>query len=60
MKQERSSSALVFYWGINKKFSQLDLHNIFFSADYKAEFDQIWKEKISTMTLRSTSISAQN
>ncbi|MFD2864698.1 1-hydroxycarotenoid 3,4-desaturase CrtD [Mucilaginibacter antarcticus] len=45
LKQERSSSALVFYWGINKKFSQLDLHNIFFSADYKAEFDQIWKEK---------------
>jgi phytoene desaturase len=45
LQQERSSSALVFYWGINKKFENLDLHNIFFSADYKAEFDQIWKEK---------------
>ncbi|MGF7081143.1 1-hydroxycarotenoid 3,4-desaturase CrtD [Mucilaginibacter sp. UYCu711] len=45
LAQERSSSALVFYWGINKKFAKLDLHNIFFSADYKAEFDQIWKEK---------------
>jgi phytoene desaturase len=45
LAQERSSSALVFYWGINKKFARLDLHNIFFSADYKAEFDQIWKEK---------------
>jgi phytoene desaturase len=45
LQQERSSSALVFYWGINKKFSKLDLHNIFFSADYKAEFDYIWKEK---------------
>lgn len=45
LAQERSSSALVFYWGINKRFSKLDLHNIFFSADYKAEFDQIWKEK---------------
>jgi len=45
LQQERSSSALVFYWGINKQFPQLDLHNIFFSADYKAEFDYIWKEK---------------
>ena len=45
LKQERSSSALVFYWGINKQFPQLDLHNIFFSADYGAEFAAIWKDK---------------
>ncbi len=45
LEQQRSSSALIFYWGINKAFSQLDLHNIFFSADYKKEFDTIWKEK---------------
>lgn len=41
-KQERSSSALIFYWGIAKEFPQLDLHNIFFSADYKADFDAIF------------------
>ncbi len=45
LQQERSSSALVFYWGINKKFAKLDLHNIFFSADYKAEFNHIWQQK---------------
>jgi phytoene desaturase len=45
LSQERSSSALIFYWGINKQFPQLDLHNIFFSADYKAEFDHIWHQK---------------
>lgn len=45
LAQERSSSALVFYWGINKRFVKLDLHNIFFSADYKAEFDHIWQQK---------------
>jgi phytoene desaturase len=45
LQQERSSSALVFYWGIKKQFPQLDLHNIFFSADYEAEFEHIWKEK---------------
>jgi len=45
LSQERSSSALIFYWGIKKQFPQLDLHNIFFSADYKAEFDHIWQQK---------------
>lgn len=45
LQQERSSSALIFYWGIKKRFAQLNLHNIFFSADYKAEFDHIWKEQ---------------
>ncbi|NCD68615.1 1-hydroxycarotenoid 3,4-desaturase CrtD [Mucilaginibacter agri] len=45
LQQERSSSALIFYWGISKQFSQLDLHNIFFSADYEAEFKHIWQEK---------------
>lgn len=45
-KQERSSSAFVFYWGMNKTFPSLDLHNIFFSADYKGEFDAIFKTGI--------------
>ncbi|WP_374949039.1 1-hydroxycarotenoid 3,4-desaturase CrtD [Mucilaginibacter sp.] len=45
LKQERSSSALIFYWGIKKSFPQLDLHNIFFSADYRAEFDHIWQQR---------------
>ncbi|MFT7344611.1 MAG: phytoene desaturase [Lentimonas sp.] len=45
MQQEPSSSAMIFYWGVKKKFPQLDLHNIFFSADYKKEFDCIFKEK---------------
>jgi phytoene desaturase len=45
LQQERSSSALVFYWGISRQFAELDLHNIFFSADYKAEFDHIWKQQ---------------
>ncbi len=44
LKQERSSSALIFYWGIQKQFSELDLHNIFFSADYEAEFRAIWDQ----------------
>jgi len=44
-KKERSSSALVFYWGINQSFPNLNLHNIFFAGDYKAEFEAIFKGK---------------
>ena len=45
LSQERSSSAVIFYWGVGKSFSQLDLHNIFFSDDYAAEFAAIFKTK---------------
>jgi phytoene desaturase len=45
LKQERSSSAVIFYWGISKTFPQLHLHNIFFSNDYKKEFDNIFEQK---------------
>ncbi|SKB62355.1 1-hydroxycarotenoid 3,4-desaturase CrtD [Daejeonella lutea] len=43
--QERSSSALIFYWGISGSFPELDLHNIFFTEDYEDEFRQIWERK---------------
>jgi phytoene desaturase len=45
LKQERSSSALIFYWGIEKEFKELGLHNIFFSDDYRKEFEHIFKSK---------------
>jgi phytoene dehydrogenase-like protein len=45
LKQERSSSALIFYWGITKEFPELQLHNILFSRDYKHEFDQLFEKK---------------
>ncbi|MGD1945855.1 MAG: 1-hydroxycarotenoid 3,4-desaturase CrtD [Croceivirga sp.] len=45
LAQERSSSALIFYWGIKKQFPELDLHNIFFSENYQQEFDHIFNKK---------------
>jgi phytoene desaturase len=45
LKQERSSSALIFYWGIKKEFPQLDLHNIFFTKNYREEFDHLFRSK---------------
>lgn len=46
LNQEKSTSALVFYWGVNKQFPQLDLHNIFFSSEYKKEFQFLQVGKV--------------
>lgn len=46
-KQERSTSALIFYWGVKASFPNLDLHNIFFSTDYEHEFKCLERAKIS-------------
>ena len=45
IKQEKSSSAYVFYWGINKEFAALGLHNILFSDDYQKEFDCLFSNQ---------------
>src|SRR5690606_22338816 len=45
LNQERSSSALIFYWGIKKSFDQLNLHNIFFTENYHEEFNHLFELK---------------
>lgn len=45
LRQARSSSALIFYWGIKKEFAELGLHNIFFSSSYQEEFRMIFEEE---------------
>lgn len=45
LSYERSTSALIFYWGITKSFPELELHNILFSNDYKTEFDHLFNKK---------------
>ena len=45
LKQERSCSGMIFYWGMNRSFPKLDLHNIFFSKNYQQEFNHIFKYK---------------
>jgi phytoene desaturase len=43
LKQEKSTSGLIFYWGIKQQFPNLDLHNIFFSNDYEKEFKEMFE-----------------
>jgi len=42
---DRSTSALIFYWGMNTTSPNLDIHNILFSANYPAEFDHLFRQK---------------
>jgi phytoene dehydrogenase-like protein len=43
--EERSSSALIFYWGMRGISPELDVHNIFFSGNYQEEFRQLFQTK---------------
>ncbi len=45
LKRERSSSAMIFYWGIKKEFKELHLHNIFFTRDYEEEFRHLFETR---------------
>ena len=45
LKQQKSSSALIFYWGLKSQTANLGLHNILFSEDYRTEFEHIFKQK---------------
>ncbi|CCG98096.1 phytoene desaturase [Fibrella aestuarina BUZ 2] len=42
LRQPKSSSGLIFYWGINRTFDELGLHNILFSNNYREEFAQLF------------------
>ena len=44
LRQPKSSSVIVFYWGMMKTFSQLGLHNIFFSRSDKEEFNYVFEK----------------
>ena len=41
LNKELSTSAVIFYWGLNRTTS-LELHNILFANDYKAEFEALF------------------
>jgi phytoene desaturase len=45
LRQTKSTSALIFYWGVKREFPELGLHNIFFSQDYPTEFNHLFAHK---------------
>jgi phytoene desaturase len=42
IEQPRSSSVIVFYWGMNCTFPKLGLHNMFLTNDSKKEYDHLF------------------
>jgi len=42
LNQPKSSSGIIFYWGVNRTFDELGVHNIFFSDHYQREFEAIF------------------
>lgn len=44
-KPSLSSSALIFYWGMDKSFPNLEVHNILFSGNYWEEFQVLFKHQ---------------
>lgn len=44
LNQPKSSSVIVFNWGIKKQFPQLKLHNMFMGSDQRSEFAKVFRE----------------
>ncbi len=42
---EPSLSGVVFYWAMRERFPELAVNNIFFSHDYRAEFEEIFDKR---------------
>jgi len=39
-------SAIMFYWGVDKVYSQLGTHNVFLADDYRTSFDRIFNDHL--------------
>ncbi|WP_418983481.1 phytoene desaturase family protein [Alistipes sp.] len=44
-RAEPSSSALIFYWGVEGRYPQLGLHNVLFADDYRTEFRRLFRDR---------------
>lgn len=43
-KQKYTCSTIMFYWGVDKPYPQLDHHNVFLGGDYRRSFQNIFDE----------------
>ena len=63
-KLEPSCSGFVLMLGIDRKYDQLEHHNIFFCGDYQKEFEQIFQDRVMpddpTIYIANTSKSDPN
>ena len=43
-QKKYTCSAIMFYWGVDKVYPQLQHHNVFLAGDYRASFDRIFED----------------
>ena len=43
-RKKYTCSALMFYWGVDKVYPQINHHNVWLAGDYKASFDSIFAD----------------
>jgi phytoene desaturase len=43
-KQKYTCSTIMFYWGVDKLYPEIDHHNVFLAGDYKMSFDSIFHD----------------
>ena len=43
-RKNYTCSAIMFYWGVDKVYPQLEIHNLFVAGDYRASFDRVFKD----------------
>jgi len=43
-RKEYGCSTVIFYWGLDKQYPGLGVHNLFFSGDYRKGFVEIFRE----------------
>jgi phytoene desaturase len=44
-RKKYTCSAIMFYWGVEKVYPQLDTHNLFVARNYCASLNQVFKDK---------------
>jgi phytoene desaturase len=43
-RKNYTCSAIMFYWGVDRIYPQMNFHNVFLSGDYRASFDRIFHD----------------
>jgi phytoene desaturase len=43
-RKEYGCSTIMFYWGLDKQYPELGLHNLFLCGDYRQSFEDIFKK----------------
>jgi phytoene desaturase len=43
-KMKYTCSAILFYWGVDRVYPQLDTHNVYLAGDYRGSFERIFRD----------------